>query len=286
MSDIIPIFKTGDALKILKKMDDNSIQTTVTSPPYWGLRDYKSKGQIGNEKNADNFIKKLVPIFMEIHRITKEDGTFWLNIADTYKNKQLQGVPWRLALALQEKGWLLRSDIIWSKPNPMPESCKDRPTRSHEYIFLFSKSKKYYYDIDALRQPHKEITLKRIKTGVKQNHPDDVGMAIPPIKSEVLGERFAHPKGRNERTVWEMITEKYKGAHFATFPEVLAERCIKAGSKIGDTVLDPFVGSGTSCAVAAKLGRKSIGIDISKDFIKIAKERCKKVNLTLESFNE
>jgi site-specific DNA-methyltransferase (cytosine-N4-specific) len=256
----------GSAENVLKSFADSYFQTCITSPPYWGLRDYGVKDQIGAEKTVDEYIEHLVKVFRQVKRTLKEDGTFWLNIGDAYtsgnrtwragdkknparamtyrpptpdglKPKDLIGIPWKLAFALQNDGWYLRSDIIWNKPNCQPESVKDRPTRSHEYIFLLTKNEKYYYDYES-------------------------------IKDEATnGSR------KNKRTVWNIKTEAFDGTHFATFPEALVLPCILAGSKEEDFILDPFFGSGTVGYVSARNSRKFVGIDINPEYIEIAKNR-------------
>jgi len=257
----------GDAQHILSRLPKESIQCVVTSPPYWGLRDYNIEGQIGLEETLPQFINRLLTIFREVQRILKPNGTVWLNIGDGYtsgnrgwrapdkknparamsvrpntpeglKPKDLIGVPWRLALALQQDGWFLRSDIVWNKPNAMPESVKDRPTRSHEYIFMFSKSEQYYYDYESIKEPREDGKGKR-----------------------------------NKRSVWDINTEPFKDAHFATFPPKLIEPCILAGSHKGDYVLDPFFGSGTVGVVCNRLGRKFIGIELHPEYIVLAAKR-------------
>ncbi|WP_449244427.1 DNA-methyltransferase [Desulfobacca acetoxidans] len=260
----------GDALSVLRNLESGICRCCITSPPYWGLRDYgvPTDHQIGAETHLVDYIKNLVEIFTEIRRVLTPDGTLWLNLGDSYtsgnrtwrdidkknparymryrpptpkglKPKDLIGTPWRVAIALQEQGWYLRSDIIWFKPNCQPESVKDRPTRSHEYIFLFSKTEKYYYNYEA-----------------------------------ILETSNSHGK-RNRRTVWSINTEAFKGAHFATFPPKLVALCLLAGSESGDTVLDPFFGSGTVGEVCLKLGRKFIGIEINEDYVVLARERLK-----------
>jgi len=257
----------GDAFNVLKSYHPNTFRCCVTSPPYWGLRDYGVPTQIGSEIELSGYIKNLFKVFNEVHRVLTDDGTFWLNIGDSYtsgnrlwrahdkknparamsyrpptpvglKSKDLIGVPWRLAFALQEYGWYLRSDIIWHKPNCQPESVKDRPTRAHEYLFLFSKSEKYYYDYEAV----KEI-------------------------SSLNG------KPRNRRTVWSVKTEAFPGAHFATFPLALIEPAIKAGSEKGDRVLDPFFGSGTVGQACLNLGRNFTGVELNENYVSLAKKR-------------
>lgn len=257
----------GDALGILKAIPDNTFRCCVTSPPYWGLRDYGIPNQIGAEPELDAYIRNLVAVFRQVRRVLADDGTLWLNIGDSYtsgnrrwrdkdhknparamsyrpptpqglKPKDLIGVPWRLAFALQADGWYLRSDIIWNKPNGQPESVRDRPTRAHEYVFLLSKSQDYYYDHAAVLEP-----------------------------SVIPGKR------RNLRSVWSINTEPFLDAHFATFPPALVEPCIKAGTGEGDLVLDPFFGSGTVGAVCLNLGRRIVGIELNEDYAKIAKRR-------------
>lgn len=252
----------GDALHVLRTLPSCSVQCVVTSPPYWGLRDYNIPHQIGLEETLPEFIARLRAVFAEVRRVLREDGVFWLNIGDGYtsgnrgwrapdrknraramnvrpdtpagmKPKDLMGIPWRLALALQDDGWFLRADIIWNKPNAMPESVKDRPTRAHEYLFMFSKNEKYHYD-------HKAIL---------------------------------DANGRNKRSVWNINTMAYVGAHFATFPPKLIEPCIEVSSRPGDVVLDPFFGSGTAGLVAAQLGRRYIGIELHPEYIMLARER-------------
>jgi len=286
---------------------DNSVDCVVTSPPYWGLRDYHVDNQLGMESTPEEYCNNMTNVFREIWRVLKPTGTAWLNLGDSYvgtghkgnwtdpkhregrngqvvaknnkvkglKSKDLVGIPWRVAFALQTDGWYLRSDIIWSKPNPMPESVQDRPTKAHEYIFLLTKNAKYYYDADAIREPHKDITLKRIEYGLKHTHPNNIGVGIPPVDTDKMGERFAHPLGRNKRSVWSITTKPYADAHFATFPEDLIEPCILAGSPEGGIVLDPFVGSGTAMVVAQKHRRKGIGIDLNKEYLDLAVKRIK-----------
>jgi len=389
----------GNALRL--PFRDKSVHCAVTSPPYYGLRDYQIAGQLGLEPTLQEYIDNTVLWAREVRRVLRDDGTLWLNLGDSYnsgsggyndkykggfvgredikgkvlksnktekslKPKDLMMVPHRVAIALQNDGWWVRSDICWAKPNPMPESVTDRPTKSHEYIFLLTKSKKYYYDTDAIRESHTESTIKRIEHGLKHRHPDNVGVGIPPVDTERMGERFANPAGRNKRSVWEyyedeflqflewkrnqksekpdvwrITTKPYPGAHFATFPPEIPEICIKAGTsekgvcpvcgnpwvretdvsyventrtggssnswKIGNSdgmsdikikkmdkvvetigwkatcthseqpipavVLDPFAGSGTTVAVANALGRKGIGVDLSWDYLQLARER-------------
>jgi DNA modification methylase len=267
----------------------------VTSPPYLGLRDYGHEWQIGREPTIAAYVERLVAVFREVSRILTDDGTLWLNLGDTYGNKGLLGVPWRVALALQEDGWRLRSDIIWSKPNPMPESVTNRPTKSHEYLFLFAKQEKYYYDAEAISEPLAASSVARLS----QNVAAQEGSSRVPGKTngnmKAVGPRFGGEKygdnaepehrtksgdvwtnvtgKRNRRTVWTIPTQPFKGAHFATFPPALVEPCILAGSRPGDTVLDPFGGAGTTAVVAARLGRKSILCELNPGYVALARKR-------------
>lgn len=265
----------GDALEVLANLPSATCQTAITSPPYWGLRDYELPGQLGSEDSVDDYIDKLVTVFHELRRVLRDDGTFWLNLGDCYtsggrtwrapdkknparamsyrpptpeglKPKDLVGVPWRVAMALQNDGWYLRSEIIWHKPNPHPESVRDRPTRAHETIFLLSKSERYYYDYEAIRV------------------------------------RGVNGKPRNKRSVWTVQTEPVKEAHFATYPTKLIEPCILAGSKKGDFVIDPFLGSGTTGIVAALHDRNFIGIELKMEYIEIAQTRLGEYGFSFE----
>ncbi|MBN2604556.1 MAG: site-specific DNA-methyltransferase [Bacilli bacterium] len=258
----------GDALHALRVIPSESIQSVITSPPYWGLRDYGISGQIGLEISLPQFINHLVAIFNEIKRVLRNDGILWLNIGDGYtsgnrgyrapdkknparamtirpntpeglKPKDLQGIPWRLAFALQDDGWYLRSDIVWNKPNAMPESVKDRPSRSHEYLFMFTKSEKYYYDTESIKE---------------------------------IG---SNGKLRNRRSVWSIPTQAFSGAHFATFPTSLIDPCIKASTKSGDFILDPFFGSGTVGVSCLENNRNFVGIELNPNYIEIALGRLK-----------
>lgn len=221
----------GDCIEMLRTIPDASVHCCMTSPPYWGLRDYGHGGQIGLEETPEKFVERLVAVFREVRRVLREDGTLWLNIGDSYAGgKQLTGIPWRVAFALQADGWCLRQDIIWHKPSPMPESVRDRCTKAHEYVFLLTKSEKYYYDADSIRQPIKESTKSRNQYAWSGH----LGRHVP---SEKRGERsvashadFCNPSGANRRSVWTIASSGYKGAHFATMPPELAETCIKAGS--------------------------------------------------------
>lgn len=264
----------GDSLHVLNVIPSNSVQCVITSPPYWGMRDYGIKGQIGLESTLPQFINHLVSVFSEVKRVLKDDGVLWLNIGDSYtsgnrryratdkknparamsvrpetpdglKPKDLQGIPWRLAFALQDDGWYLRSDIIWNKPNAMPESVKDRPTRSHEYIFMLTKSEQYCYNYDAVKEIGKNGKL------------------------------------RNRRSVWDIRTKPFSEAHFATFPTELIEPCIRASSESGDYVLDPFFGAGTVGVVCNQENRNYVGIELNPDYIQLAASRLNAFNNTI-----
>jgi DNA modification methylase len=266
----------GDVRKELLKLPDNSVQCVVTSPPYWGVRDYGVAGQIGAEPVLQDYVNTLVEVFREVRRVLRPDGTFWLNIANTYssggrtwrdddaknkgrgmsyrpptpeglKPKDLIGVAWMVAMGLQLDGWYLRNDIIWQKPNCQPESVKDRLTVSHEYLFMFSKEERYWFDQEAIREPRKD------GTGFK-----------------------------NRRSVWSINTEAYAEAHFAVFPTELVRLCILAGSGSGDTVLDPFFGAGTVGLVATELGRRCIGIELNEDYVVMARRRISAVQMDLD----
>ena len=363
--------RAGHVLDVLRDIPDEVFQTCVTSPPYWGLRNYgvepqvwggDSKcnhewdvltrpgmsggpsekqrsntgswhsahehafciycgawhGSLGLEPTPDLFVDHLVGIFQEVRRVLRNDGTLWLNLGSSYagsgvhssrhanpgisragergadvatpvtnrfKCKDLVPIPWMVAMALQQDGWWLRSDIIWAKPSCMPESVRDRPTKSHEYMFLLAKRAKYFYDQDAIRTPVKESTINRWKYpadggGQKMSYGDEYVSRINPIIDAPGHTDELIKKGANKRTVWRISVKPYKGAHFATFPPELVEPCIKAGSAVGDLILDPFSGSGTTCMVADRLDRNYVGIDISEEYCDIARLR---INMAREA---
>ena len=280
----------GDSTEMLKNLPDNSVHCCVTSPPYYGLRDYGEDGQIGREESPEQYIERLVAVFNEVFRILRSDGTLWLNIADTYcrtrsigksincKQKDLIGIPWLLAFALRNQGWYLRNAIIWEKPNAMPEGVKDRLTRSYEFVFLFAKSKHYYYDASAIAEPITIGTKERMKRGIGQHkyangipgqHVQKINK--PRARGDITDENI--PLFRNKRDVWRINTVSYSGAHFAAFPPKLAETCILAGCPLNGIVLDPFFGSGTTGVVALKNERQYIGIDINAEYCRLAFER-------------
>ncbi|MCC6442751.1 MAG: site-specific DNA-methyltransferase [Armatimonadetes bacterium] len=269
---------TGNAKEVLSTIPDKIIQTSITSPPYFGHRIYtpENENEIGTEVELNDYINHLVDVFSELYKKTRDDGTLWLNIGDTYRNNILLGVPWRVALALGEVGWQLRSDIIWYKPNAMPSSVKTRPTVDHEYIFFFAKNKVYFYNPDLIREPHVTFGEKsRMKGG--RNHfgkrngtPENGKNSGNPNLHTSRWDQAFHPLGRNKRTVWEIPLGKYRGVHFAVFPEKLVETCLVATSQEGSLVCDPFTGSGTTGVVAKKLGRYFYGIDLSEKYSQLA----------------
>lgn len=288
----------GDCREVLKTLPDESVHCIVTSPPYWGLRDYGVGGQIGLELSPEAFVAALVGVFSEVHRVLRSDGTLWLNLGDSYarmqegnvpqsknpdcppptmlgrvknaglKAKDLVGIPWRVAFALQAAGWWLRQDLIWAKPNVMPESVTDRCTKAHEYIFLLAKSERYYFDAAAIAEPIAESTANdRVDTG--RFRPERGFPGSPSAGSGRLGDKDT----RNKRSVWTVPTHPYKDAHFATFPPKLIEPCILAGCPEGGTVLDPFGGAGTTGLVADRQGRNAILIELNPEYADMARKR-------------
>jgi DNA modification methylase len=243
-------------------------QMCVTSPPYFGLRDYGHEGQIGLEQTPEQYISAMIEVFRGVRDVLADDGTLWLNMGDTYgSGKQLLGVPWRLALALQLDGWVLRQDIIWHKPNPMPESVRDRCTKAHEYIFLLSKSERYFFKNEAMQEP-----ATGRAPGNKGHKYAANGIYVSSSPQSRLSDCNAR-ETRNRRSVWSVATRPYKGAHFATFPPALIEPCILAGSRPGDTVLDPFMGSGTTAQVSIQHGRQYIGCELNPEYATLQQER-------------
>lgn len=275
----------GDALTVLETMDSESVDCIVTSPPYFGLRDYGVDGQIGSETSPAEFVETLRAVFAEARRVLADDGTLWLNLGDSYAGsgkgrnadgtasaksgkqatnrgsvagrlekdrsglppKNLMGIPWRVAFALQDDGWTLRNDIIWRKPNAMPEPVTDRLSSKYEHVFMFSKSRRYWFDLDSIREPAVTATKGPRRSGLPLNE-----------------------KGKNPGDVWTISTKPFSEAHFATFPPELPERCIQAGCKTGGTVLDPFSGSGTTGMAATKHGRKYVGIDLNHEYLDLS----------------
>lgn len=294
-------FLLGDALEQLRTMPPESVHTCVTSPPYYNLRDYGTEGQIGNEASVEEYINTLVRIFREVRRVLRPDGTLWVNIGDSYatrsgnqpptntrnscghtakktptgyKYKDMIGVPWLLAFALRADGWYLRQDIIWNKSNCMPEAVKDRCTKSHEYVFLLSKSERYYFDAQAISEP---ATSEKGNARTFRGGGAYTGGRAHDNSAQVKRESHGNvenPTGRrNKRDVWTISTTGFRGAHFAVFPEKLVEPCILAGCPAGGVVLDPFMGSGTTGVVAKRLGRDFVGVEINPEYVKMATAR-------------
>ena len=301
----------GDALETLKNFPDESINCSITSPPYYGLRDYHKKEQIGREKTVEEYLDRLINVFREVRRVLKKDGTCFIVIGDSYagtsskkeqrdpkypkgrngqnpsitqkvlgyKSKDLMGIPWRLAFALREDGWYLRSDIIWHKENAMPEACKDRPTRSYEHIFLLSKSPRYYYDYDSLAEPMKEVSKKRYVRGRSKENKylnENSGAKIQKINEargygQYKGDNI--PQFRNKRDIWTINTTSFRGNHYAAFPPKLAEICMITGCPKGGIILDPFIGSGTVGLIALLHNRKYIGIELNEEYVDLARKR-------------
>ncbi|MGE4354813.1 MAG: site-specific DNA-methyltransferase [Oscillospiraceae bacterium] len=303
-----------DCLEALREIPDNSIHCCVTSPPYYALRDYGVDGQIGREKTPALYVARLTEVFSEVRRVLRPDGTFWLNISDTYagkgnqgdyldpkypngrtgqavalnnkvdgcKAKDLIGIPWMLAFSLRSDGWYLQNDIIWYKANPMPESVRDRCSRCYEHIFLLTKSRKYFFDPEAIAEPVAASTPGRMKRGFGANN--KYSSDIPGQKHQRINDHrpFGYadediPQFRNKRDVWQINTVPYKGGHFAAYPPKLVETCVLAGCPIGGVVLDPFFGSGTTGAVAKQLGRRYIGIELNPAYCALAQERIDKI---------
>jgi DNA modification methylase len=298
----------GDCLSVLKTMESSTVNCCVTSPPYYGLRDYGMSGQLGLEPTPEEYVANLVSVFRECKRILREDGTLWVNIGDSYhhtqsnnggysekstlagfsrpdtkgrianetgntvrlnmdglKPKDLIGIPWMLAFALRADGWYLRQDIIWSKPNPMPESVSDRCTKSHEYIFLLSKSSRYYFNSESIKEKASPDTSVRDRDNTKLNN--------CPGRTKMGGLKVNDYEFRNKRSVWTIATQPCKESHFATFPKELIRPCIKAGCPVDGIVIDPFLGSGTTACVCIEENRKYLGIELNPEYIKIAQKR-------------
>ena len=272
----------GDCLAELRLFPADCVDCIVTSPPYYRQREYDGDDQVGLESSPAEYVERLTSIFQEARRVLKDSGTLWLNIGDKYVHGQLLGMPWRVALSLVNDGWILRSDVIWQKPNAMPSSVKKRPTTDHEYVFFFTKSKDYFYDADAIREPHVTFTEKsRMRGG--RNHFGRRGSTPEKGKNEgnvnlhdARWDQAFHPKGRNKRTVWSIALSKFREAHFAVFPEKLVETCILAGCPVDGVVLDPFLGSGTTALIAQRLNREYVGLDCSEKYCEMAEGRLAK----------
>ena len=269
----------GDALDWLRQMPAELVDTVVTSPPYYQQRDYGHSQQLGGESTPQLYLERLVEILRECGRVVKSTGTCWLVLGDKYINGELQGLPWRVALALQDAGWILRSDIIWQKPNAMPSAVKNRPTTDHEYVFLLTRGKKYYYDIDAIREPHVTFSdQSRMRGGRKHffhrgSTPEAGKNGGDSNLHDARWDQAFHPLGRNKRTVWSVPLSKSRDSHFAVFPRQLVETMIRAGSPPQGLVLDPFLGSGTTALVARQLERHYLGIDCVEDYCQLARDR-------------
>lgn len=274
------LIANGDAAPTLARMPSGLVNMIVTSPPYFGQRDYDHSGQIGTEETPSEYIGALVATFREARRVLRDDGTLWLNLGDKFIGGALAGLPWRVALALVDDGWTLRSDIIWHKPNAMPHPVKTRPTTDHEYLFLMSKTRNsYYYDADAVREPHVTFSENSKMRGGR-GHFGKKGGTPEAGKNNGNGnlhdarwDQAFHPLGRNKRTVWSVALGKFREAHFAVFPDKLVEPCILASCPRGGIVLDPFFGSGTSGLVALNTNRRFIGIEINSDYCEMAQRR-------------
>jgi DNA modification methylase len=270
----------GDALRVLAALPTALADCVVTSPPYWRQRDYHGRrNQVGQEKSPAEYVSRLVAIFRECRRVLKPTGTAWIVIGDKYVDAQQLGLPWRLALAMIDDGWRLRSDCIWHKPNAMPSPARARPTTDHEYVFFLSTGDEYYYDADAVREPHVTFSEQSKMRGGRRHFGKRGGT---PEAGKNQGssnlhdgrwDQAFHPLGRNKRTVWSIPLSKFRGAHFAVFPESLVTTCIAAGSPAGGVVLDPFLGSGTTAVVARRLKRHYLGIDCVKAYCRLAQKR-------------
>jgi DNA modification methylase len=301
----------GDCLERLREMASESVNCCVTSPPYWGLRDYGVAGQLGLEKTPEEYVSKMVAVFREVRRVLRDDGTLWLNLGDSYaqggsggsssssssslqgytgphckqakqqaqsfarkapvglKPKDLVGIPWMVAFALRADGWYLRQEIIWHKPNPMPESVRDRCTKAHEQIFLLAKSERYYFDGIAMKEP----SVSEGARGGGKKYSDKAGDIAAAFSTAHNLDQYRHTGMRNKRSVWSVATRAFKGAHFATFPPDLIEPCVLAGCPKDGTVLDPFNGAGTTGVVALKHGRKYVGIELNPEYLAMAQTR-------------
>ena len=283
LTNLKDVILHGDALDELGRIPTQSIDTVVTSPPYFQQRDYDDSDQIGQESNPAAYVARLVEIFRQVHRVLRESGSIWIVIGDKYLRGELLGLPWRVVLALIDEGWILRSDIIWHKPNAMPSSVKTRPTTDHEYIFFLTKSKQYYYNADAIREPHVTFSdQSRMRGGRRHFHvrngtPESGKNGGNQNLHDGRWDQAFHPGGRNKRTVWSIPLSKFREAHFAVFPERFVETAILAGSPSGGVVLDPFLGSGTTALVAKRLQRHYIGIDCAQKYCEMARRRLDEV---------
>ena len=254
-------------------MPDASVNCCVTSPPYWGLRDYGHADQIGLESTPEQYVARMVEVFREVRRVLRDDGTLWLNLGDSYLNKNLVGIPWRTAFALQSDGWHLRQDIIWHKPNPMPESVADRCTKAHEHVFLLSKSAKYYYDADAIKEPASSMGKSGGPACFRGAGHFRESAGGPANRDSRDMSAIGRGADRNRRDVWTIATQPFHGAHFAVMPPALVEPCVLAGCPKDGVVLDPFTGSGTVGEVALLAGRGFVGVELNPEYHAIAERR-------------
>lgn len=269
----------GDSATVLKQIPEHSVDCVITSPPYYQQRDYGSTTQLGQEPTPAEYIARLQSILREVSRVLKRSGSLWLVLGDKYHQGAQLGIPWRTVIALQEEGWILRSDVIWHKPNAMPSAVKNRPTTDHEYVFLLTQDKSYYYNADAIREPHVTFTpASKMRGGRRHFHqrggtPEQGKNGQNSNLHDGRWDQAFHPKGRNKRTVWSIPLSKFRGAHFAVFPESLVTTCLLASCPPEGVVLDPFLGSGTTAVVAAREGRHFIGIDCSPSYCELARDR-------------
>jgi DNA modification methylase len=282
----------GDSWDISKLLPSECVRCIVSSPPYFGHREYSNDRdhrilELGREENAAIYVQRLVTLFDELRRVLSMDGTLWLNLGDTYRDGRLLGIPWRVALALQDTGWILRSEIIWNKTNAMPSPVKNRPTTSHEHIFLLTKSREYFFNADAIREPHvtfsEESKMKggRNHFGKRGGTPENGKNKGNANLHKGRWDQAFHPLGRNKRTVWNISLGKFRESHFAVFPEKLVECCTLAGTAKGDLVLDPFMGSGTTGVVARRLERHFLGIELVPSYAEMAMKRINAIHPTL-----
>lgn len=276
----------GDAMVIAKRLPDHSVDTIVTSPPYFQQRDYGSDLQIGQEVSAAEYVEKLARLFSELRRVCKPTGSAWVVIGDKYDNGELMGLPWQVCFAIKSTGWILRADCLWHKPNAMPSSVKNRPTVDHEYIFFFTNTRDYYYDADAIREPHVTFSEHSKMKGGRNHFGKSKREKATPEAGKNGGsnnlhdgrwDQAFHPLGRNKRTVWSIPLSKFREAHFAVFPESLVTTCLKASCPPGGLVLDPFSGAGTTAVTAASMKLDYLGIDCVEEYCEMARQRLKSV---------
>jgi DNA modification methylase len=283
----------ADVMDYLRGLPDACVNLVVTSPPYFGLRSYLQDGhedkarEIGTEQTPAAYVARMVDVFREVKRVIRDDASVYVNLGDSYSDKQLLGIPWRFVFAMQDAGWLFREEIIWQKPNPMPESVRDRCTRSHEYIFHFTKSPRYWYDAQAVSEPVTQSSIERAKYSFESAEKRRAGAAMIEHHDYMKADQLVPANGmRNRRSVWTINPANFREAHFATFPEDIPEICIKAACPEGGVVLDPFAGAGTVGLVAKKLNRRYIGCDLNADYVRMAEDRINGISYTLFSLME